>query len=88
MLINHKILLRILHLLAFAENFDSCKKFIEPMLLRSFLVLLKDIYTPDDNANIKGYLEDDANVLDRDEDIKPPFDKTRTQEDKMDNGYE
>lgn len=35
-------------------------------------------YTPEEIAEMKGDVEDDANVPDKDEDIKPRFHKSKT----------
>lgn len=66
--------------LALAEYTDECKKVLEPILPKLFPVLLKCMrYTPEDIAVMKADIEDDANVPDRDEDIKPRFHKSKTQ---------
>jgi transportin-1 len=65
--------------LAFAECPELCKKYVEPLLPRLFTVLLKCMkYTPEEIAEMKGDVEDDANVPDKDEDIKPRFHKSKT----------
>uniref|UniRef100_A0A7E4UNT7 Transportin-1 n=1 Tax=Panagrellus redivivus TaxID=6233 RepID=A0A7E4UNT7_PANRE len=66
--------------LALSENTDICKSVLAPMLPNLFPVLLRCMqYTADDIAILKGDVEDDRNVPDRDEDIKPRFHKGRTQ---------
>ena len=72
--------------LAFAESPDMCRKYVEPMLPRLFPVLLKCMrYTPEEIISMKGDVEDDANVPDKDEDIKPRFHKAKTHGGKIEN---
>ena len=74
--------------LAFAENQDDCKRVLEPLLPKLFPVLLKCMrYTADDIAMMKGDIEDDANVPDRECDIKPRFHKAKTQGGKIESEH-
>uniref|UniRef100_A0A915E4P1 Transportin-1 n=1 Tax=Ditylenchus dipsaci TaxID=166011 RepID=A0A915E4P1_9BILA len=66
--------------LAFAENPPVCKEVIGPILPKLLPVLLKCMkYSEADICMLKGDVEDDSNVPDRAEDIKPRFHRARTQ---------
>ncbi|KAI1726802.1 HEAT-like repeat domain-containing protein [Ditylenchus destructor] len=66
--------------LAFAENPPVCKEVIGPILPKLLPVLIKCMkYSENDICLLKGDVEDDSNIPDRAEDIKPRFHRARTQ---------
>uniref|UniRef100_A0A915P1V8 Transportin-1 n=2 Tax=Meloidogyne TaxID=189290 RepID=A0A915P1V8_9BILA len=66
--------------LAFAESPQICKEVLAPILGKLLPVLIKCMrYSETDIILLKGDVEDDANVPDRIEDIKPRFHRARTQ---------
>src|SRR4051812_42118553 len=66
--------------LAFAENPTICKEVIGPLLPKLLPVLIKCMrYTEADVCALTHGDEEDSNVPDRAEDIKPRFHRARTQ---------
>uniref|UniRef100_A0A183CIR4 Transportin-1 n=1 Tax=Globodera pallida TaxID=36090 RepID=A0A183CIR4_GLOPA len=66
--------------LAFAENPQMCKEVLGPILPKLLPVLVKCMkYTETDIILLKGDVEDDSNVPDRVQDIKPRFHRAKTQ---------
>ncbi|KAL3078600.1 hypothetical protein niasHT_035083 [Heterodera trifolii] len=66
--------------LAFAENPDVCRQVLRPILAQLLPVLVRCMkYTETDIILLKGDVEDDSNVPDRVQDIKPRFHRAKTQ---------